>query len=247
MKLSITPFHSSPRSICANRYMIAHAQQVTLLSSIGMRIQSIQDHGSLILIADGLAGLANDRIAAECALELFHKFYTLTEPIYEISYLKDFVYNAHHEIRNAITEKNMPLMGCSIVLIWEFQDQMMWLSLGDAYLLHQHQDKCVQINHRHTLAEFARRQWIAETAQEQLAQAWFFGSKIPNNTNVVVLTDEFDFGYLNVQRFDSLLLCNNDFGKENPNWEMNLKLETLKQTFSRNPNRDWTAVHINIF
>ena len=226
--------------------MIAHAQQLTLFSSVGLQSQPIKDHGSLIFITDGMAGLANERIAAECALELFHKFYMLTEPIYDISYLKDFVYNAHQEIRNAVADKGMPLMGCSILLVWEFQDQVMWLSLGDAYLWHQHKNKSRQINQRHTLKEFARREWIAKTHHEQLAQAWFFGSKIPNNTNVVVLADELDFGYLNIQHFDSLLLCNNAFGKDNPDWESNLKLDTLRQKFEQSPDRDWTAIHINI-
>ena len=45
--------------------------------SIGEQTSKIEEHGTMCMIADGMSGLKNDRLAVELAILLFRQLYML--------------------------------------------------------------------------------------------------------------------------------------------------------------------------
>ena len=246
MNLQYQLFHTSPRSICANRYLIAHQSTLQFHSSIGHEEHKTVDHGSLFLLVDGMAGLSNERLAAEMALQIFQSFYRLSPPTYDVDYIKEFVCGAHQDIRHIIGELNYPLMGASLLLIWQYENKVVWLSLGNPLLLHHSHSGCNVVNKIHSMTEFSRRGWLNNTTADNLAQAWLFGSKIPNKTQHIFLTEGEDYGILHVQPNDTILLFNDGFVKKNEDLPSFVSLENLQRVFSSSPTQDWTAIHLRV-
>ena len=201
----------TPRSVGAQRYIVANNGIMYFNNSIGEQASRIDEHGSMCMIADGISGLKNDRLAVELAILLFRQLYMLGVPEFDVQHLKQFVEQGHQEIRTTIKQRNLPLMGASFVVLWVFEGKAMWLSIGNSRLYQYRDQELKQISSDHSVAEFIRREWMHGNPTQKLAQGWLFGSKIPNKAQHIFLTEGYDFGVIETRPNDRFMLINHAF------------------------------------
>lgn len=214
MNLSVHHHCFTPRSVGTQRYIAAHRGIMHFNNSIGVQMSKIKDHGSLCMIADGMSGLKNDRLAVELAILIFRQLYMLSAPEFNVEHLKQFVEQGHQEIRTSINQRNLPLMGCSFSLLWFYQGQIMWLSIGNSSIYQYRDGKAYKISSEHSVAEFVQRDWMQGEPTSKLAQGWLFGSKIPNQAQHIFLTEGYDFGTISMVPGDRFLLVNKGFDEQ---------------------------------
>ena len=103
MSFNILYHCDTPRSLGAQRYIVANNGVMHFNNSIGDQKVITKEHGSMCMIADGMSGLKNDRLAVELAILLFRKLYMLGVPEFDVQHLKQFVEQGHQEIRTTIS------------------------------------------------------------------------------------------------------------------------------------------------
>jgi hypothetical protein len=211
MSISIQHHCYTPRTLGAQRYFVAHNGVIHFNNSIGSQRSRAEDHGSLCMVVDGMGGLKNDRLAVEIAIQLFQQLYRFSPPHFDVDHLKQFVEQGHQEIRTSINQRNLPLMGCSIALLWFFEGYVMWLSIGNTKIYQQSAKGMRQISAEHSVSEFIERGWMSGESSEKLAQGWLFGCKIPNQAQHIFLAEGYDFGSLEMNTGDLFLIVNNSF------------------------------------
>ncbi len=211
MKLTILHHCYTPRSVGAQRYIVANNGMMYFNDSIGDQNTKVEEHGSMCMVADGMSGLKNDRLAVELAILLFRQLYMLGVPEFDVQHLKQFVEQGHQEIRTTIKQRNLPLMGTSFVVLWIFEGKAMWLSLGNCRLYQYRDQQLSLISSDHSVAEFVHREWMHGTPTQKLAQGWLFGSKIPNKAQHIFLTEDYDYGVVETIPGDRFMLINHAF------------------------------------
>ena len=211
MSLFIQHHCYTPRSLGSQRFLVAHDGVMTFNNSIGMQMAKTQQHGSMCMVVDGMSGLKNDRLAVELAIQMFQKLYEFSPPTFAPEHLKQFIEQSHQEIRTSINQRNLPLMGCSLALLWLFEGKVIWLSVGDCRIYHHRGSQLEQITRDQNVAEFVSRGWMNVEPSEKLAQGWLFGSKIPNQAQHIFLAEGYDFGAFDMVFGDQFLMVNHDF------------------------------------
>ena len=211
MNLKVLHHCETPRTVGAQRYIVANNGVMYFNDSIGEQIIKTEEHGSICMVADGMSGLKNDRLAVELVILLFRQLYMLGVPEFDVQHLKQFVEQGHQEIRTTIKQRNLPLMGASFVVLWIFQGKAMWLSIGNSRFYHYRNQELRLISSDHSVAEFIRREWMHGTPTNKLAQGWLFGSKIPNKAQHIFLTEGYDFGVIDTIPGDRFMLINHTF------------------------------------
>ena len=201
----------TPRSVGAQRYIVANNGVMYFNNSIGEQTSKIEEHGTMCMIADGMSGLKNDRLAVELAILLFRQLYMLGVPEFDVQHLKQFVEQGHQEIRTTIKQRNLPLMGASFVVLWMFEGKAMWLSIGNSRLYQYRNQALKQLSSDHSVAEFIARECMHGNPTQKLAQGWLFGSKIPNKAQHIFLTEGYDFGVIETKPGDRFMLINHAF------------------------------------
>ncbi|MEC7987427.1 MAG: protein phosphatase 2C domain-containing protein [Myxococcota bacterium] len=210
MKTNVQHFWFTERSISADRYLIARNGSVIFNSSIGEEHRPANKNGELFVIADGMSGLKNDRLAAEVASQLMMALYQRGLKPFAADSLKERIHTAHYELRNRLNEKGLPIMGCSLLILWIQNHTAIWLSLGNGLIYRTQGNQLQRINVEHTLQEFARRNWFEANDSRKLAQAWIFGSKIPQNAQHIYLELNLDYGTFPVQPGERYLLASDE-------------------------------------
>ena len=151
MSLTIQHHYHTPRSMGAQRYIVAHDGVLKFNNSIGEQLSRVAEHGTMCMVIDGMSGLQNDRLAVEVAVQMFIKLYMFNAPHFDIEHLRMFVGKGHQEIRECMNEQQLPLMGCSFSLLWFFEGNVKWLSLGSTSIYMEEDGVFQNLSHPHTI------------------------------------------------------------------------------------------------
>ena len=227
MNISSHAKHWTSRTNSANRYLLTTNGQVAFSSSVGWVQFPAANNGSIFLIAEGMGGLSNDRLASGVAIRLFYKLHETDMNPWSEAELRNFMLTSHRKIREQIAKERLPLMGCSVVVGWIKQDQLIWCSIGKSSLGLYRKDKYTQLNRPHSFAEFAHRDGYSSPDRgDRLAQAWFYGSKLRDRAANIRLDLGLDTGSIWMQHGDRLLLSSAGLGHQVPEGELEKALQS---------------------
>ena len=73
MNLKVLHHCETPRTVGAQRYIVANNGVMYFNDSIGEQVIKTEEHGSICMVADGMSGLKNDRLAVELVILLFRQ------------------------------------------------------------------------------------------------------------------------------------------------------------------------------
>jgi len=157
-----------------------------------------------------MGGLSNDRLASELAIRCFRRLYSQNRMAWKESELHQFFIKSHYKIREKIFESKLPMMGCSALLVWILNDQLLWSSVGNASLFLYRSGSLEKLNVDHNFQELATRQGkrIGHRG-DRLAQAWLYGCRLRDQAANLQFELGKDTGSLNLQGGERLLLSTN--------------------------------------
>ena len=226
MKVVLHVKQWTTRTNSANRYLISRNEQVEFSSSVGLLQLASPANGQMFVIAEGMGGLSNDRLASEVAIRLFYQLHQSDLHPWSEEELRIFMLTAHRKIREQIAKERLPLMGCSVLIAWLKQDQLIWCGIGKSSLGLYRNEKYTLLNRPHSFAEFAYRDGFSTPERgERLAQAWFYGSKLRDQAANIRIDKGLDTGSLWVQPKDRLVLSSSGLMNQLPPGEIEAALQ----------------------
>lgn len=195
------------RSYNEDNFLVCDGQRGRFRATDGEVDLTVDPHGLLCVVADGMGGHDHGDVASGAAVQSFLRLYARGEPANPEAALAAFLRTAHERLRDHARDKGAANMGTTVTAAWFLRGEMAWVHVGDSRLYLLREERLSQISRDHTRGEFAERDGQPlPYAPGALTQNFIFGSRGLEDDDAIRVDEGRDTGTLSLQPGDRILL-----------------------------------------